>query len=92
MYADFETTFVGNQNKHFSPAMDMQRWFRYGYPAEPVSLLVLTVKVRPPRGHDISIVNDFVKWEGQLNGYEVSVLGEWCKSMTTVMYKVSKMS
>ena len=89
-YADFETTFVGNHTKQFSPAMDIQRYFRHAYPAEPVSLLVLTVKVRPPRGHEISVVNDFVQYEGLLNGYDVTVVETWAKSMTTVMYEVRK--
>ena len=87
MYGDFETSFVGN--KDVSPASDVQRWFRSGYPSKPASLLVLTFKERPPRGHPVSIVNDFVVHEGRLNNYTVKILHTWKKSLTTVMYEVA---
>ncbi len=87
LYADFESTFVGNGGKRLSPALDVQRWFRLGYPAAPKCMLVLTVKMRPPF-QDVQVVNDYVTQEGALNGYRVRPQRVWATSMTTILYSV----
>ena len=87
LYADFESTFVGNGGKRLSPVLDVQRWFRLGYPAAPKCMLVLTVKMRPPF-QDVQVVNDFVVQEGALNGYRVRPQRVWATSMTTILYSV----
>lgn len=86
-YFDFECTFQGNSATRMSPALDIMRYFRFGYPSRSRSLLVLTIKLRTPFAC-LADIHDFVIVEGARCGYKVNVVRVWASSLTTVMYEV----
>jgi len=65
------------------------RYFRHGYPAEPASVLALTVGLEDPAATP-EAVDAFVRCEAALNGYAVELLQTWKYRMVSLLYVVRR--
>lgn len=86
-FLDFECRLVGSLSARLCPAADIMRYFRFGYPADPASLLALTVGLEEPASTP-EAVDAFVRWEAMLNGYTAELLEVWKYRMATLLYVV----
>lgn len=90
-FLDYECRLVGSLSAKLCPAADIMRYFRFGYPAEPVGLLALTVGLEEPAPTP-ETVDAFVRWEAALNGYTVELRETWKYRMVTLLYVVRRSS
>merc|ERR1712048_812465 len=88
-FLDFECRLVGALSARLCPALDVMRYFRFGYPAEPVSVFALTVGLEEPASTPEE-VDAFVRWEAALNGYDAELREVWKYRMVTLLYVVRR--
>mmetsp|Transcript_46327 Transcript_46327/g.143498 ORF Transcript_46327/g.143498 Transcript_46327/m.143498 type:complete len:384 (-) Transcript_46327:44-1195(-) len=88
-FLDFECRLVGALSARLCPAADVMRYFRFGYPAEPVSVLALTVGLESPAATPED-VDAFVRWEAALNGYSAELRQVWKYRMVSLLYVVRR--
>jgi len=88
-FLDFECRLVGALSARICPAADVMRFFRLGYPAEPVSVLALTVGLEAPAERPEE-VDDFVRWEAALNGYSAELRQAWRYRLVTLLYVIRR--
>merc|ERR1712113_1198365 len=67
-FLDFECRLAGSLSARLCPAADVMRYFRFGFPAKPASVLALTVGLEEPAPTP-EAVDEFVRTEALLNGY-----------------------
>jgi len=90
-FLDYEIRLVGSLSARLCPAADVMRYFRFGYPAEPASVLALTVGLEEPAATP-ERVDAFVRWEAALNGYTAELRESWKFRMVTLLYVVRRTS
>lgn len=90
-FLDYEIRLVGSLSARLCPAADVMRYFRFGYPAEPTSVLALTVGLEEPAATP-ERVDAFVRWEAALNGYTAELRESWKFRMVTLLYVVRRTS
>jgi len=88
-FLDFECRLAGALSARLCPAADVMRYFRFGYPAEPASVLALTVGLEEPAVTP-EAVDAFVRWEAALNGYKADLVETWKYRMVTLLYIVRR--
>lgn len=92
-FLDFECRLHGNFGQQLSPAADVMRYFRFGYPADP-SVLCLTVGLWPygdkAKVSTIDEVDAFVRHEASLNGYTAVLRSQWVGRLVTLLYEVCR--
>lgn len=88
-FLDFEIRLVGSLSARLCPAADIMRYFRFGYPAEPTSVLALTVGLEEPAATP-ERVDAFVRYEAALNGYSIELLETWKFRMVTMLYVIRR--
>lgn len=88
-FLDFECRLVGARSARLCPAADVIRYFRFGYPAEPMSVLALTVGLEEPAPTPEE-VDAFVRWEAALNGYVAELRETWKYRMVSLLYIVRR--
>ena len=86
---DFECRLVGARSARLCPAADVMRYFRYGYPAEPVSVIAVTVGLEEPATTPEE-VDAFIRWEAALNGYIATLRDAWKYRMVTLLYTIQR--
>mmetsp|Transcript_150720 Transcript_150720/g.420126 ORF Transcript_150720/g.420126 Transcript_150720/m.420126 type:complete len:352 (+) Transcript_150720:93-1148(+) len=90
-FLDFECRLVGARSARLCPAADVMRYFRLGYPAEPESVLAITVGLEDPAPTPED-VDAFVRWEAHINGYEAELKETWKYRMVSLLYIVRSRS
>eukprot|EP00927_Polykrikos_kofoidii_P039685 TRINITY_DN34017_c0_g1_i1.p1 TRINITY_DN34017_c0_g1~~TRINITY_DN34017_c0_g1_i1.p1 ORF type:complete len:406 (+),score=55.85 TRINITY_DN34017_c0_g1_i1:70-1218(+) len=90
-FLDFECRLVGAMSARLCPAADVMRYFRFGCPAEPVSIFALTVGLEEP-ATTVEEVDAFVRQEARLNGYVAELRETWKYRMGTLLYVVRRVS
>ncbi|CAK0902215.1 unnamed protein product [Prorocentrum cordatum] len=88
-FLDYECRLAGAMSAKMCPAADVMRYFRFGYPAEPVSLLLLTVGLEEPAA-TVEEVDEFVRDEAALNGYTAELREAWKYRMASLLYVVRR--
>jgi len=88
-FFDYECRLAGAIQARLCPAADVMRYFRFGYPAKPVSIFGLTVGLEEPAGTPEE-VDAFVRYEASLSNYAVKLVGSWKYRMVTLLYIVRR--
>eukprot|EP00930_Biecheleria_cincta_P047589 TRINITY_DN33019_c0_g1_i1.p1 TRINITY_DN33019_c0_g1~~TRINITY_DN33019_c0_g1_i1.p1 ORF type:complete len:739 (+),score=76.02 TRINITY_DN33019_c0_g1_i1:124-2340(+) len=92
-FLDFECRLHGNFGQQLSPAADVMRYFRFGYPADP-SVLCLTVGLWPygdkAKVSTMDEVDAFVRHEASLTGYTAVLRSHWVGRLVTLLYEVRR--
>lgn len=89
-FLDYECRLAGAVSARMCPAADIMRYFRFGYPAEPESLLAITVGLEEPAATPEE-VDFFVRFEAASNGYTAELRETWKYRMGTLLYVVRRM-
>jgi len=90
-FLDFECRLAGALSARLCPAADVMRYFRFGYPAEPASLLALTAGLEEPAA-TMEAVDAFVRCEAALNGYRAELRRAWKYRMVSLIYIVRRVA
>jgi len=88
-FFDYECRLAGAISARLCPAADVMRYFRFGYPADPVSIFAITVGLEDP-APTVESVDEFVRWEASLNGYVAELLQVFKYRMATLLYIVRR--
>ncbi|CAD7944670.1 unnamed protein product [Amoebophrya sp. A25] len=87
-FADMEGNIVGHKEKRLSPAKDIMRYFRYGYPSRgTASILAVTLDLRDGK-FSLEDVIDFVHTEASINTYSAETIQTFSYGMGCVVFRV----
>merc|ERR1712100_88710 len=87
--ADAESAFLGHQGRSLCPAEDLQRYLRYGYPADE-SVFCITFDLRMGHGPSASDVEEFVVYEAESSGFDAECLRRWRYGLGCLLFNLKR--
>jgi len=74
-FFDYEQHIMGNLKKNLCPALDIRRYFQFGYPRpDGPSIFALTLETH---SFDVVTIGKFVEFEAERYGYSATLIKRW---------------